>query len=359
MAHIDLHLHSTFSDGRDTVERLAERAYAEEGLVAIGLTDHDTGEGVDALRAAVRARAPAGRAPLKVLDGIEISADWKGTVMHLLGYFPPGGADRAERVRALCWDNVRTHRLQSVITWAPTAVAECMRVRRKELIGDDVTFDVAAVIAEVQATYERSVQEAARVLGRAPRWPVPPGGKLWREAMVRHGLATLPVLEAFVARDARKAALLVEFWEEAFTAKKGRSPDTRERERIERAARKDCGFILYGEKSSITMAAAIAAVLGDGGIPVLAHGAPTLRVAGAGSLEAALAELAALGVRGFEAYYPLHSDEETEIILRFCAARGLLVTGGTDHHGKPGNRVGELGGGRRVPVLPIVDLLGA
>jgi predicted metal-dependent phosphoesterase TrpH len=359
MAHIDLHLHSTFSDGRDTVARLAERAYAEDGLVAIGLTDHDTGEGVDLLRAAAPAAAPAGRAPLKIIDGIEISADWNGAVMHLLGYFPPGGATRAERVRALCWDNVAKHRVASIVEWAPAAVAERMRRRRRELIGEDVTFDTAAVIAEVRANYEASVAGAARALGHAPRWPVPPGGRLWRETMERHGLATLPVLEAFVARDGRKAALLVAFWEDMFAARKGRPPSAEERARIADAAREDCGFILYGERSSIGIADAVAAVRDDGGISVLAHGAPTLRAAGVPSLERALGDLAALGVQGFEAYYPLHTDEETACMLRFCAARGLYVTGGTDHHGKKENRVGELGGGRRVPLLPIVDLLGA
>ncbi len=355
MAHIDLHLHSTFSDGRDGVERLAERALAEEGLAAIGLTDHDTAEGVDALRAAVAAKAGT---RLKVLDGIEISAEWQGTVMHLLGYFPPGGAGRAERVRALCWDNATKHRLESVLRWAPAAVAERMQRRRRELLGEETAFDTAAVIADVEESYRRSVAEVERALGRPPRWPVPPGGRLWREAMERRGLVPVAVLEAFVARDGRKASLIAEFWEEAIAAARGRPPTAEERGRIASAAREDCGFVLYAERSSITLAGAVAAVREDGGIAVLAHVAPTLRAAGIACLEDALEQLAALGVRGFEAYYPLHREDETERILRFCAARGLLATGGTDHHGKKEQRIGELGGGRRVPVLPIVELLG-
>ncbi|HAK95159.1 MAG TPA: hypothetical protein DCM87_09205 [Planctomycetes bacterium] len=351
MAHIDLHLHSTFSDGRDGVERLAERACAEEGLAAIALTDHDTGEGVDALRAAAGAR-------LKVLDGIEISAEWRGAVMHLLGYFPPGGAARAERVRALCWDNAITHRLESVLRWAPAAVVERMQRRRREFLGEDAAFDTAAIVADVEESYRRSVAEVERALGRPPRWPVPPGGRLWREAMERRGLVPLPVLEAFVARDGRKAALIAAFWEDAVAAAKGRPPAAEERARIARAAREDCGFVLYAERSSITLAGAVRAVQEDGGVAILAHLSPTLRAAGIASLDDALPELASLGVQGFEAWYPLHGEDETERILRFCAARGLLATGGTDHHGKKEQRIGDLGGGRRVPVLPIVELLG-
>ena len=351
MAHIDLHLHSTFSDGRDGAERIAERACAEEGLAAIALTDHDTAEGNEALRAAVGGR-------LKVLDGIEISTEWRGVVLHLLGYFPPGGAARAERVRALCWDNAVKHRFEAVLRWAPAAVIERMQRRRREFLGAEAAVDTAAVIAEIEEIYRQSTAEVARALGRPPRWPVPPAGRLWRETVERRGRVPLAVLEAFVARDGRKAAVLARFWEEAFAAAKGRPPDARERERMARAAREDCGFVLYSERSSSTLAGAAQAVREDGGIAVLAHLAPTLRSTGVCGLDDALAESTALGVQGFEAWYPLHGEEETERILSFCAARGLYVTGGTDHHGKPEQRIGELGGGRSVPLLPIVELLG-
>jgi 3',5'-nucleoside bisphosphate phosphatase len=80
MAHIDLHTHSTASDGtfppREVV-RLAQ----ERGLKAIALTDHDT---IDGLQEAVAAGQEFG---LEVIPGVEISAQYFQGSMHILGYF--------------------------------------------------------------------------------------------------------------------------------------------------------------------------------------------------------------------------------------------------------------------------------
>ena len=46
MRAIDLHTHSTCSDGTFSVKELIDRAH-EKGLAAIALTDHDTVEGID------------------------------------------------------------------------------------------------------------------------------------------------------------------------------------------------------------------------------------------------------------------------------------------------------------------------
>jgi len=77
---IDLHLHSTFSDGSLTPEALVERA-DKLGLTAIALTDHDSTDGLDRFRAACAGRVLAG------IGGVEISCDVARGTMHLLGYF--------------------------------------------------------------------------------------------------------------------------------------------------------------------------------------------------------------------------------------------------------------------------------
>ncbi len=78
--YIDLHLHSTCSDGYYTPEevvRLAEQA----GLRAIALADHDNIDGVS------RAMAAGADAGIEVLSGVELSSQWfQFTDMHLLGY---------------------------------------------------------------------------------------------------------------------------------------------------------------------------------------------------------------------------------------------------------------------------------
>ncbi|MCX8131321.1 MAG: PHP domain-containing protein [Clostridia bacterium] len=77
--YIDLHTHSTASDGSMTPRELVRHA-KECGLSAIALTDHDTVEGVD------EAIDEGKRIGLEVVAGVEISADYKPE-MHILGYF--------------------------------------------------------------------------------------------------------------------------------------------------------------------------------------------------------------------------------------------------------------------------------
>jgi predicted metal-dependent phosphoesterase TrpH len=98
---IDLHVHSTASDGSVSPEGVVQRACAA-GLHAIALTDHDTLAGVP------EAIAAGERYQVRVLAGCEFSVAAAWGEMHVLGYFlPPGSPDleiflercRADRVR--------------------------------------------------------------------------------------------------------------------------------------------------------------------------------------------------------------------------------------------------------------------
>ncbi|ADL43009.1 PHP domain protein [Caldicellulosiruptor obsidiansis OB47] len=76
---IDLHVHTTFSDGTFTPQEVVRFA-KEKGLFAIAITDHDTTDGVkDAIE-------EGERLGLKVVSGVEISADFE-IEMHILGLF--------------------------------------------------------------------------------------------------------------------------------------------------------------------------------------------------------------------------------------------------------------------------------
>jgi len=79
MKSADLHMHSTFSDGGWTPEKLVKSG-CRVGLAAIALTDHDS---VDGLRQAVSFGAENG---LEVIAGVEISAFDDGVDLHILGY---------------------------------------------------------------------------------------------------------------------------------------------------------------------------------------------------------------------------------------------------------------------------------
>lgn len=75
---IDLHVHSTFSDGTLTPTQLVEHAM-ENHLTAFALTDHDT---VDGLGEAFQA---AEDKPIKVISGIEFSTEYNGQDIHIVG----------------------------------------------------------------------------------------------------------------------------------------------------------------------------------------------------------------------------------------------------------------------------------
>jgi 3',5'-nucleoside bisphosphate phosphatase len=75
---VDLHIHSTASDGSHTPEEIVEIA-VRNGLSAIAIADHDTVAGV-----AAGLRATAGR--LTLLPAVEISASHGHDELHLLGY---------------------------------------------------------------------------------------------------------------------------------------------------------------------------------------------------------------------------------------------------------------------------------
>ena len=100
VAAVDLHMHTTFSDGQLTPTELVD-LLASRGLQVASITDHDTTDGLD------EAVAAASHYPeLLLVPGIEISADHpsgQGDV-HILGYF----IDR--RHAGL---QVRLHQLQS------------------------------------------------------------------------------------------------------------------------------------------------------------------------------------------------------------------------------------------------------
>lgn len=78
MKFIDLHVHSTASDGSFSPAEVAAAA-EEKGLSAIALTDHDTTDGVD------EALAAAENMEVEVIPGIEISCVYEGKEIHILG----------------------------------------------------------------------------------------------------------------------------------------------------------------------------------------------------------------------------------------------------------------------------------
>ena len=122
---IDLHAHSTASDGTDPPAEVMRRARAA-GLDVIALTDHDTLAGQREARQAL----PEG---LSLVSGMELSARLDGHSVHMLSYLPDGASpELAAECEAIRDDRVR--RGQAM-------------VQRLRDLGVDVTWEQVAALA--------------------------------------------------------------------------------------------------------------------------------------------------------------------------------------------------------------------
>jgi len=75
----DLHIHTHFSDSTASPEEVVEEAH-QKGLCCIGITDHDTVDGIQPTMEAAR------KYGLEVIPGIELSSEIQGRDIHVLGY---------------------------------------------------------------------------------------------------------------------------------------------------------------------------------------------------------------------------------------------------------------------------------
>ncbi len=92
---VDLHVHSTASDGSETPSEVVRLA-AEAGLTAMALTDHDTLEGVE------EAREEAARRGIELIPGVELSCEWDRGGMHMVVLFlEPGPGPLQDRLAEL------------------------------------------------------------------------------------------------------------------------------------------------------------------------------------------------------------------------------------------------------------------
>lgn len=131
---IDLHLHTTASDGSASPEALVERASAA-GIQVLAVTDHDTLAALPAARRAARAAA------IEFVPGIEITAIDRGRDVHVLGYFVD--AESAELAEFLA--RQRTDRRRRVIEM----------IDKLDRLG--VPVDPAPILAEATLETERAL----------------------------------------------------------------------------------------------------------------------------------------------------------------------------------------------------------
>ncbi len=242
----DLHLHTRFSDGTFTPEEVVARG-KRAGLAALALTDHDTVEGCARMAAACEA------AGIEFIVGSELTAEYKDTELHILGYFLDT-ANRTLLAELARFQSVRQDRIREIV------------VRLNDLHIPLKVDDVFA-LANCNA----------------------PGRPHVARAMVQ--------------------AELCSSLDEAFELylKKSRPA--------------------WVPKAKMSAREAIELIHQAGGLAVMAH--PGLNRA-----DDLIPDLVAAGLDGIECYHTKHTNRVAQHYLEMTTALNLLVTGGSDCHGK-------------------------
>lgn len=113
-------------------------------------------------------------------------------------------------------------------------------------------------------------------------------------------------------------------------------------------------YLEFGVDNRIPAELAIRAIKSSGGVAIWAHplGGENEIHMNRDELEEKLDVLQGIGIEGLECFYSRYDDREIAMLLEIAESRGLLVSGGSDFHGKNKNvEIGELGVSKR----PVFD----
>ena len=271
---IDLHIHSTASDGTSTPTEIITMAQ-DLGLGAIAITDHDT------LAGSKEALGLAIPATIELVTGVEISAkpippyDFVSS-FHILGYF------------------VRLD--DPVLNRTLDKLQQIRRTRNQKIVQGLNRMGVMITMEEISKGLD------AGEVGRPH------------------------IATALLKKN------IVHSIDEAFNQYLGQ------------------GKPAYVDKHRLSCRKAIQIISDAGGVPVLAHPG-LLDIDQESDLEALIVTLKEKGLKGVEVYYPEHSDQQVQCLLRIASSHDLLITGGTDFHGnlKPEVKMGIGYGDLHVP----------
>lgn len=288
MSIVDLHVHSTSSDGTYTPSELVNYAI-EKGLHAIALTDHDTIDGLQeaidysnslredfanhkmpptlvAMNAARRKSLTISNVP-EIIPGIEFSTEYQGKDIHILGlYIDYKNPDFLKYLKEFV--DSRDARNRKMCTLLQEA-------------GIDISYE--KLIAE----FPNSVITRAH----------------YAKYLLNHGY--------------------IKSMKEAF----------------DRYVGDHCPYFVPRQK--VTPAQAIELILSADGVPILAH--PVLYRMSDARLDKLVAELKEVGLMGLEAVYSTYNAGEERQMRALAQKYNLLISGGSDFHGsnKPGLDLGK------------------
>ena len=147
MLGIDMHTHSVRSDGTNTVTENVALA-VERGLAGIAITDHDTTAGLE------EAVGAAAGTDLRIVPGIEFSAEHDGASLHVLAYWiDPAEPDLVSELRRLTDTRFRRGELM---------------VEKLRALGYDISFDRVHAIAGDELVARPHIAQAMVEAGVVP-----------------------------------------------------------------------------------------------------------------------------------------------------------------------------------------------
>lgn len=179
---VDLHCHTTASDGLLTPWELVKEA-AAFGLKGIGITDHDTMSGWSEAERAGKAFG------IDILKGIELNTDWHGKEVHILGYeIDPESPAVIEKLRRLQDARLnRMHEIRSKLRnlGIDISLSEIQKIARGESVGRPHIAQVLVnkgIVKTIKEGFDRFIGSGAPAY--VPRYKLSPeeGISLVREA---------------------------------------------------------------------------------------------------------------------------------------------------------------------------------
>lgn len=255
MDFIDLHVHTRASDGLLSPEEVVYWA-SKKNLAAIAITDHDTIDGIQ------EALDYGKKYNVEVIPGIEINTDYKGSEVHILGYY-----------------------IDYKDPWFKNILKKISSAR----------FDRAKIIIEKLNKLGLSItlEEVLEISGEASI-----GRPHIARVLVNKGLAynNKEVFDKYIG--------------------------------IKGPA--------YADRYKITPSTAIAYILKNGGIPVLAHPGLIKDLT-------IIKELVDNNLQGLEVFHTKHNGDMVKFLLDLAKKYDLIITGGSDCHGSLTNGVPLLG----------------
>ncbi len=159
MNQVDLHIHTTASDGSLTPAQVVSRA-ARLALKVIAITDHDSTAGVPEAQAAGQAGG------VEVIPGVEINTDVPHAEVHILGYFvDPGHGELQDQLTRIREGRVGRARKMAAVLAEMGAPVRFERIL--EIAGEGSVGRPHVAQALVEAGYAHGYQDAfERFIGR-------------------------------------------------------------------------------------------------------------------------------------------------------------------------------------------------